>query len=147
MGTDLVEVPFDQKDHLQIGERLLSRANQNVSDEMVRRILNLIDGENERDGNFVLAKEVEICWSAQLGAALLEKSKSADLKPQIFSAVLEMLIEREFQAHANPQRDGLRSSRPGRVRTESCGSSSCSSPDATHARCRLGKKLASLQKI
>ena len=115
MGTDLVEVPFDQKDDLQIGERLLRRANQNVPDEMVRRILDLIDGENERDGYFVLAKEVEVCWSMQLGAALLEKSKSADLKPQILSAVLEILIERQFP--------GTRESAEGRLEAVSPESS------------------------
>ena len=59
-------------------------------------MLALIDGENARDGHLFLADEVEICWEERLGTALLEKSKSPTLKPQILASILEYLLQREF---------------------------------------------------
>ena len=66
------------------------------------RFLELIDSENERDGHLFLAKEIETCWDESLGAALLEKSRSAALKPQILGSVLESLFQHSYPgAHGN----------------------------------------------
>ena len=84
------------RDELQLQSRLLRRAHEVVSDEALKRILELIDSENERSGHLFLAKEVEICWDEQLGTALLEKSRSPALQPQILSSILEFLLQRDF---------------------------------------------------
>jgi predicted NACHT family NTPase len=84
------------KDELQLQSRLLQRAHQMVSAELVKRILELIDAEDERDGHIFVANEVDICWDETLGAALLEKSRSSALKPQILGSILEILLKHEF---------------------------------------------------
>jgi hypothetical protein len=83
-------------DELQLQQRLLRRAHELVPDEPVRWILALIDGENDRDGHLFVAKEVDTCWDERLGTALLEKSKSPALKPQILASILEFMFQRNF---------------------------------------------------
>jgi hypothetical protein len=84
------------KNELQFQSRLLQRAHQLVPGEIVKRILELIDAENERDGHIFIADQADICWDENLGAALLEKSKSATLRPQILGSVLEILLKHGF---------------------------------------------------
>ena len=84
------------KGELQFQSRLLQRAHQLVPGEIVKRILELIDAENERDGHIFITEQVDICWDENLGAALLEKSRSSALKPQILGSILEILLKHGF---------------------------------------------------
>ena len=84
------------KGELQFQSRLLKRAQQLVPGEIVKRILELIDAENELDRHLFIADQADICWDENLGAALLEKSKSAALKPQILGSILEILLNHGF---------------------------------------------------
>jgi hypothetical protein len=79
----------------QLQARLLEKAHQLVPGETAKKILELIDAENEQDGFLVIAKEMEICWDQGLGAALTEKANSPTLKPKILSAILDFLLQRE----------------------------------------------------
>jgi hypothetical protein len=75
-----------RKDQLQLQSRLLRRAHALVPDEIIQRILEIIDSENNRNGRLFVAREMEICWDERWGEALLEKSRSPLLKPQILAA-------------------------------------------------------------
>jgi hypothetical protein len=90
----LLRIATSERDELQ--SRLLRRAHELLPDETVKRILEIIDGENERNGHLFVAKEIDICWDERLGAALLKKSSSPTLKPQIFGSILEFLLQRDF---------------------------------------------------
>ena len=92
----LLRFPYGDRDEVQLQSRLLRRAHELLPDETVKRILDLIDGENERYGHMFVAKEIDICWDERLGAVLLEKSSSPTLKPQIFGSILEFLLKRDF---------------------------------------------------
>ena len=85
-----------ERDELKLRTRLLQRAHLLVPGEVRKWILALIEDEDARDGHVFLADEVEICWDEPLGAALLEKSKSPTLKPQILAVILEWMLERDF---------------------------------------------------
>lgn len=85
-----------ERDKLQLQSRLLRRAHELVPDEVFKRILELVDSENERNGHLFLAKEIETCWDERLGAALLEKSRSPALKPQILGSILESLFQHSY---------------------------------------------------
>ncbi len=103
-----------EKDELQLQSQLLRRAHELVSDEVLKRILELIDSENERNGHLFIAKEIQTCWHERLGAALLEKSRSPALKPQILGSILESLFQHSFP--------GTRESAESRIETGLSGS-------------------------
>jgi hypothetical protein len=71
----LLKFPYGENDKLKLQERLLRCAHERVPDEPIKWILALIEDENARGGHLLIAKEVDICWDEQLGAALLEKAK------------------------------------------------------------------------
>jgi len=97
MGFDLLRFIYNDKDSQSFQGRLLQRAHELLPDETARWILELIDSENERqDGYLSAANEMDICWDDSLGAALLEKSRSPDLKPQILGSLLEFLLSRDL---------------------------------------------------
>jgi hypothetical protein len=83
-------------DELKLRPRLLRRAHELVPDEPRKWILALVDGENSRDGHVFVGDEVETCWDERLGAALLEKSKTPALRPQILAVILEWMFQRSF---------------------------------------------------
>jgi hypothetical protein len=87
---------FGATDELKLRARLLRRAHESIPDETRKWILSLVDGENERDGHLFITNEVEICWDERLGGALLGKSKSSTLKPQILASILEWMFLRGF---------------------------------------------------
>jgi hypothetical protein len=85
-----------RRDELQLQSRLLRRAHELVPDEIVERIVELIDSENERNGHLFVAREMDICWDERLGTALLEKARSPKLHEQILGSILEFLLQRAF---------------------------------------------------
>jgi hypothetical protein len=92
----LLRFGFGGKDELRMRDQLLRRAHELFPAETAKWILELIDGENERDGHLFAANEMDICWDDSLGAALLEKSRSRELKPQVLGSLLEFLLSRDF---------------------------------------------------
>jgi hypothetical protein len=103
-------------DEAQLQPRLLRRVHDLLPDETVKWILELIDGENERNGHLFVVKEVDICWNERLGSALLEKSRNSALRPQILGGILELLFERDFP--------GARESAESRIQAGASGSKS-----------------------
>jgi hypothetical protein len=87
---------YSEKDELQLQSRLLRQAHVLLPEEIVNRIIELIDSENERNGHLFLAREMDVCWDERLGNALVEKSRSPALQPQILSSILEFLLQRAF---------------------------------------------------
>jgi hypothetical protein len=92
----LLKFPYGQNDKLKLRERLLQRAHELVPNEPIKWILALIDDDNARSGHLFIAREVEICWDEELGAALLEKVKSSALTPEVLATILEWLLRHNF---------------------------------------------------
>jgi hypothetical protein len=92
----LLRFPYGDRDDSKLQSRLLRCAHELVPDETIKRILELIDSENDRNGHLFLAKEIETCWDERLGAALLKKSGSSALAPQVLESILESLFQHSY---------------------------------------------------
>ena len=92
----LLRFGFGEKDEAAIRERLLRRAHEVFPEETTRWITEVINSENEANRTLFLTNEMNICWDEALGRALLEKSRSRELKPQVLGGLLEFLLRRDF---------------------------------------------------
>jgi hypothetical protein len=89
----LLKFPQHGTDDLRVQSRLLIMAYSRVPEEVVDRVIQLIEIENERDGFFFLASEIDCCWDQLMASALLAKSADPALKPQMVAGLLERLLK------------------------------------------------------
>lgn len=81
----------EEKQH-QVMVRL---AYEHAPGEIAQTLLVLIDKENREHSLLVIHRKVALCWDAELGRALLDKAKDANLKPSCMGDLLEALLEHD----------------------------------------------------
>jgi hypothetical protein len=72
---------------------LLLKAYLSVPDELIARLMQEIDRENEQTGYFLVGNEIGVCLDDRMGRALLGKVADAGLKSQVVAALLQLLIQ------------------------------------------------------
>lgn len=91
----LLRVPSGIRAEAQQQLRLLGQAHELLPQETTKRILEIIDGANERNGHLFVSEEIDSCWDARLAEGLVEKARSPVLEPQILRTILEFLLQRD----------------------------------------------------
>ena len=73
---------------------LLQKAYSLVPEEVIERIQQEIDQNNEQHGAFLIATDIEGLLDSALGKALINKATDPVLKPPVVGALLQFLIRR-----------------------------------------------------
>ena len=72
---------------------LIKRAYQVAPDEMIERLMSLIDGENEKCNDLSSVRRIAGCFDNRLTNALLTKLRDEGLKPRVWGQLLAILLE------------------------------------------------------
>jgi hypothetical protein len=88
----LLSYSFGGSSGEQLQSRLLHLAYSHVPQEVINRVLQLIDSENERSGLFLVASEIERCWDDGMAQPLLEKARDPRLKQHVVGDLIGLLI-------------------------------------------------------
>jgi hypothetical protein len=90
----IIAYPFGDSQQVAIRHELLKMALDRVSDETAKRLTQLVTLENDNQGYLFISREIDICWTEQLAAALLKKLREGPLKPPVFKTILHTLLQR-----------------------------------------------------
>jgi len=64
-----------------------------IPDEVISRLKQVIDHDNDRHGHLFVGREIEVCWDERIGSALLAKAREPHLKPEVINSLLQVLLE------------------------------------------------------
>jgi len=73
-------------------KKLAQAAYCRAPDEVLDTLMLVIDKENDEGEHIFVTRNLEDCWDARLGAALLAKAKGAELKPGCMGSLLHELF-------------------------------------------------------
>jgi len=86
----ITKYPSDEKIELQY--ELLKLAYSRVPGEVIARLMQVVDFENNQNGYLFVGPKIDVCWDDRLAGVLLEKAKGTHLKPPVFQALLRSLL-------------------------------------------------------
>jgi hypothetical protein len=95
----LLRYPYSESHELKLQKRLLQRAYSLVPEEMIERVNQLIDHENEQSGHLFIVNEIECCWDDRMGSAILAKASDPRLKERVIGSLLELLIQHNVKGY------------------------------------------------
>jgi hypothetical protein len=72
---------------------LLEIAYARTPDEVIARLNQVIDSDNDRHGYLFASGEMDLCWGERLAGALLTKAREPHLKPSVVSGLLQALLK------------------------------------------------------
>jgi predicted NACHT family NTPase len=87
----LVRYPFGETHGTAFRERLLKQAYNQVPEEVIGRIFQAVNFENQRSGHLFQTREIESCWDERMEKALVGKLTDPQLKPNVFATILDLL--------------------------------------------------------
>jgi len=84
------------RDERNLREQLLREAHRLVPHDVTGALVQLITFKNETSDYFSLDSELELSWSTELGAELLDKVRRHELKPDYLRAILQILLKHQI---------------------------------------------------
>jgi CRISPR-associated endonuclease Cas1 len=72
---------------------LLAKAYQYAPDEIIQRLMQVIDSENNHHGYVFVNREIDACWGDDLGEALSRKARESHLKVPVVGNLLQSLLK------------------------------------------------------
>jgi hypothetical protein len=76
-------------------QQLVERAYRAAPDEVIKTVLKLIDGANQKDESFYFPQRLEVCWDGRFKNALHNKLIDGTLKTKTWGQLLEDLVTRK----------------------------------------------------
>lgn len=92
----LLRYPSNRTTTKQIQQTLLRRAHAVVPDQVIDRVLQRIDIDNDAGGYLILSPEIELLWNERLGTAILEKVRGSRLKSTVMGSLLGILLSHDI---------------------------------------------------
>jgi hypothetical protein len=88
----LLKYPHTGADGAELQSILLTTAHSHAPDEVITRLMQMIDHDNKHHGYLFVSREIDVCWDGELAAALLTKATEPHLKPSVVSSLLQALL-------------------------------------------------------
>ena len=76
---------------------LISLAYQHAPDEIIRSLMTIIDGENDRHNHISVIGRIEHCWDDRLAEALMTKVLSPEMKPDSVDSLINCLVRHGYE--------------------------------------------------
>jgi predicted NACHT family NTPase len=89
----LLKYPYGESGRLNLQPLLIQAAYSRTPGEIIARLEQAIDSENDSNGYLFVIHKMDLCWDERLGAALLAKAREPHLKQPVVRELLQRLLE------------------------------------------------------
>jgi hypothetical protein len=92
----ILKYPHVDTGKLSLRLRLLEMARAYTPREIAKRLMQIIDSDNNSHGYLFINHEIDLCWDEDLGTDLLSKAREPHLKPAVVKTILHSVLQHDL---------------------------------------------------